>query len=215
MRSVTPPGSVAGSSAGVSPRVPWTRRTERRQQLRLGAVSKSPVNYARHTPAALASSSFLDEYDDAESLIRLRRSNTVAARALRPSASATDMLANQSAMGDGSFMSAGGLTASGVTMAAAAAACRRGAPSDGSMLSPRGGRRLSLAARLGGGSDRYRYLRALYMGSHSDMGTPDEAPPPTPMGVPSLNFRKYDFALSRQFTFSDGTSIRMPQDNRG
>lgn len=194
--SMTPPASVAGSSVAASPRLPWAPRSERRQPVRFGAVSKSPAASARHTPAAHGGSSFLNEYDDVESLVRLRRSSTVGSHVLRPSASAIEMLSGHSMVGSASFMSAAG---------------RTDAPSDGAALSPRSGRRPLLAARLGGTSERARYLQAMQPPSDLDTRR-STAPEDIPLGIHGLNFRTYDFALSRQFTFSDGSRIRMPQD---
>lgn len=202
-RSRTPPGSVAGSSFAASPRLPWAPQTERRARrsssaLRLGATSRSPAAFARHPPAAapLASSSFLDEYEDAETLVRLRRSSTATGRTLRPCASATDLRGGSSVAAGASFFSAG----------------RIGAPSEAaSDLS----RRPSLAARLGGGRDRGRYLQTLYTNSIRSTDRPPAAPAATPPGVPSLNFRTYDFGLSRKFTFSDGSRIKVHGDCQG
>lgn len=207
-RSVTPPGSVAGSSLAVSPRLPWAPRVERRRPIKLGAASRSPAAAARHPPAAMVSSSFLDEYEDAESIMRLRRLSTVGGRSMRASPS-VDMLTSPSAVAGASFFSGAGLTTYGTAAAAAAIASDGGrlasTQSDCASLT----RRASLASRLGGGRDRSRYLRALYMSA-------EQAPPAaaTPPGVPSLNFRQYDFALSRQFTFSDGSRITLPQEDK-
>eukprot|EP00892_Ulva_mutabilis_P008556 jgi/Ulvmu1/6072/UM027_0050.1 len=203
-RSITPPASVANSSFVASPRLPWAPRTERRRPVKLGAASKSPATRARHPPAALSttpgsglsSTSFLDEYEDAASIVRLRHSSTLGANVLRPSASAMDMLADRSTAGGASFMSA---------------AAHTDAPSDACPLSPHS-RLPSLASRLGGSSSsRMAYLRALHT-AEVDAAARKPAAEEIRLGAPALNFRTYDFALSRQFTFSDGTRIRMPQD---
>ena len=56
------------------------------------------------------------------------------------------------------------------------------------------------------GRDRARYLRLLRCGPD---GARAARTPEPPLGMPALNFQKYEFPMAQQFAFSDGGRVRL------
>lgn len=66
-------------------------------------------------------------------------------------------------------------------------------------------------APLTRGRDRGRYLRLLRCGPD---GTRAARTPEPPLGMPALNFQKYEFPMAQQFAFSDGGRVGLTGGTR-
>lgn len=211
----TSPVSVAGSSRGGSPRLPWRPRSlERRSaSLQVGAPreQRSQQDVPRDTTASdtyddlsFFSSSVDDVQDDdiADSPTPTRLGGVTHLHPIHASISGPYL--PESCVGGGARRllrlghRPGQYVAGDDTFMALSAA-----PSDVIPMTTPEGHEPAQSAGYGPRRDRNRYMRLLY--SRETGRSPD-----TPPGVPSLNFKKYEFPMTRTFTFSDGSRVRMP-----